>query len=711
MKLKKLCYIVFAALALCLVQNASAQDDHWTGLGNDGLWANPLNWSLGVVPPPGNPTTPYIGNVWLDAANGSSTITITNGEVESPGVGNSVEKYDTAYGPEYGVTLNIYGTLNFDWILYPVQNNPAAVRSYVNLRGNGVLSTSGAAIGVGDSWWYHEGPYVTMNLYNNAQYKSLGLAGLWLGGHVNIYDSATFLVNGYINMTGGNTGTPNQSDGTRAINIGGGTLILPEGYTNGANSSYNGSPGDIHDFIARGIVRAYGKGYDTNDLIMSDNGTNAIITTVSLGGALERIYFKPLPKTSVLTSTFQQASLVGDYPSVTGVLLSSSEPGLDPATFSHPLYTSSNPMVVTVDSNGVVSAVGPGSATVTATVGALTSTNTLSLAVQLAPSLLHRYSFNETSGTTAADSVGGVAWNATLVGSASFSGTGQVVLDGNTNGADYVQLPAGIVSGLNDVTIEAWASFGVSPMGSSTNNFESLFAFGFTDPDNLDSTYGDGGNYIFFQSHTGGGTATASYGPTLPGNAAPTDAGINSTLDGQTNMHIVVVFSPSSGSESVYTNGVLAATASLFNLLINPVAYSGPLFTNSSILAHTLGADPNNYLGHSLYIADPGLLGSIDEFRIYNGPLTAAQVAADYALGPSQLLGTSTTVSLSVSRSGSNVVISWPTSSAYLTLRSSPVLGPGAVWTPVSGPLTVSDVKYQMTTPITGNAQFFCLTP
>jgi hypothetical protein len=156
---------------------------------------------------------------------------------------------------------------------------------------------------------------------------------------------------------------------------------------------------------------------------------------------------------------------------------------------------------------------------------------------------------------------------------------------------------------------------------------------------------------------------------------------------------------------------VLAATASLFNLLINPVAYSGPLFTNSSILAYTLGADPNNYLGHSLYNADPGLLGSVDEFRIYNGPLTAAQVAADYALGPSQLLGTSTTVSLSVSRSGSNVVISWPTSSAYLTLRSSPVLGPGAVWTPVSGPLTVSGVKYQMTTPITGNAQFFCLTP
>ena len=111
-------------------------------------------------------------------------------------------------------------------------------------------------------------------------------------------------------------------------------------------------------------------------------------------------------------------------------------------------------------------------------------------------------------------------------------------------------------------------------------------------------------------------------------------------------------------------------------------------------------------------MGDPGLLANISEFRIYNGPLTPAQIAADYALGPNQLLGTSTSVSLSASISGGNVVLKWPTTSALVTLLSSPTLGTGAVWTPVStanGALTVAGGNYQVTVPDTGSAQFFRL--
>jgi hypothetical protein len=183
----------------------------------------------------------------------------------------------------------------------------------------------------------------------------------------------------------------------------------------------------------------------------------------------------------------------------------------------------------------------------------------------------------------------------------------------------------------------------------------------------------------------------------------------------------VVVYNPYAGSETVYLNGALAASQTMFNTLTDPVAYVGPTYTNGSILPVTLGADPLNYIGESLYQgnpnvtpvvpSDPGLLANIDEFRIYTNALTAAQIAADHALGPNQFIGTSTTVSLSASVSGANAVLKWPTTSALVSLMSSPVLGSGAVWTPVpSGALTTDGSgHYQLTVPATGSARFFRL--
>jgi hypothetical protein len=159
---------------------------------------------------------------------------------------------------------------------------------------------------------------------------------------------------------------------------------------------------------------------------------------------------------------------------------------------------------------------------------------------------------------------------------------------------------------------------------------------------------------------------------------------------------------------------VLCSSISMFNNLIDPVAYQGPAYNDKSILAYTLGADPTNYIGESLYTGDPGMQANIDEFRIYSGALSASQISADYALGPNQLRGSSTApVSLSVSQSGGNLVLAWPSSSALVTLLSSPVLGPGAVWTPVAvppGAMTVSGGNYQVTMPTPGSAVFYRLS-
>ena len=223
--------------------------------------------------------------------------------------------------------------------------------------------------------------------------------------------------------------------------------------------------------------------------------------------------------------------------------------------------------------------------------------------------------------------------------------------------------------------------------------------------------------------HTGAtpNTAQANFGQGVPGSAGERDAVMPGVLDNQTNVHIVVVFHPLAGYEAFYTNGVLAASISMFNNLIDPVAAQGPTFTNHSILTYqlandplnyALGPDPLNYIGQSLYTGDPGLLANISEFRIYSSPLTPAQIAADYALGPNQLIGTSVNVSLSASMSDGNLIIKWPTTSALVTLLSSPTLGSGAIWTPVNttnGALTVVGSNYQVTVPATGGQQFFRL--
>jgi hypothetical protein len=504
------------------------------------------------------------------------------------------------------------------------------------------------------------------------------------------------------------------TDGTRSLNIAGGKLVLPAGSTS-----------QITNFIGRGVFLAYGQLLNVNDattnvdtsangttntttvdaLTIMDNGTNTIVSGSPITGPLQSISFQPLLLPVSSPGAIQQATLLGTYPGVSGgVVLSSADPGVDPATLTNLIYASSNPNVFTVTANGLVTAVGPGTATLKAQSGAFSS----SIPVAVAPfstvsaSLIHRYSFTESSGTNTADSIGGTNWAGTLVGGATFSG-GQVVLDGSSG---YVQLPAGIVSGLDAITIETWVTF----IGNPISTWAPLYAFGNSDT-NSDANAGLGENYITFQPHTGDSPATAqqTFGQGLPGSAAETDAAQDTVLDGLTNVHIVAIYNPAAGNFSYYTNGVLAATAPIYDTLTVPAAYKS-FYTNASVLANTLGADPFNYLGHSLYASDPYLSASIDEFRIYNAPLLPSQIQADYLLGPNQLVGTNTGVTLTAAASGGNVVVTWPTSSAFINLVSSPALGAGALWTPVSsGTLAIVGLNYQETVAATGSAQFFKL--
>ncbi len=690
------------------------------------MWNNPANWNnldepTDITGLPDSGT----GAIQIDPQPGSTQVTIPMGYVvdlgyETPGA----PLYNTLFGGEWGMGLNIYGTLEYNWMWAPVQNYWPNGRSIINMYGNSLVQSQGAGFGIGYAWWWFaDAPYVTMNMYGNA---TLIEPNIGLGGHLNIYDNAAVWVGANVFTgnplngdapgwtpnppLGSTTGTGNQgtiacSDATASLNLGGGTLVLPFAYTNETAIAGN----TLNDLIARGVLRVYGKGFDTNDLIITYSSANAFATNIVSTnimivapaplGSLVQIYFQPLfgPVANTLSvGTIQQAQLVGDYPPVTGVLLSSPEPGIN-LNGVKPTYSSSNPSVLTVDANGIVTAVSAGTATLTASYG---GKNSPTLTVTVAPlnaTLVHRYSFSEASGSTASDSVGGA--DGTLIGTAAFNGAGQVVLDGTVGSA--VQLPPGILTNLDEVTIEVWATF-----PGAINNYANLFAFGNTDTILGSAFYGAGYDYVTCSPHTGAGTIAANFGQGDPGynGEFANDATVAGNLDNQANVQVVCVWHPFANSSAIYINGALVAPCnSIFNDLTDPVAYQA----NGSILKFQMHTDPLNYIGESLYQTDPGLLANIDEFRIYNGPLTAAQVAADNALGPNQLRGTSTNVKLSI---GGDAVISWPTTSALVQLYSSPTLGPGAVWTPMNmSSLVVVGGNYQITLPSTGSAQFFRL--
>ena len=246
-----------------------------------------------------------------------------------------------------------------------------------------------------------------------------------------------------------------------------------------------------------------------------------------------------------------------------------------------------------MSTNGVLTAVAQGSATITASYGGQTASQVITV-VQPASTLIHRYSFNDTVGsTTAADSVGGSAWNGTLPNGGTFTGS-QLTLA--SNASQYVQLPAGIISNYSTLTIEAWATFGTLP--------GACFFWGFGD-----TSGGSGIDYIFCQPKGGRiaispGTYTSEQGT---GNAGDWT---------KRTVHVTAVFDPTVGYLALYTNQMLVSANTGVTVQFTSVA---------SVL---------NYIGRSLYSGDQYMDVSLDEFRIYSGALTSQGIAISDAAGP-----------------------------------------------------------------------------
>jgi len=201
--------------------------------------------------------------------------------------------------------------------------------------------------------------------------------------------------------------------------------------------------------------------------------------------------------------------------------------------------------------------------------------------------LVALYHFDETSGTTAADSSGN-ANTATMEGGATFSAG----VRGNAatlNGTDqYVMLPVGIVSALTNFSISAW----VYEITGAVEFGDRVFDFGTGETVNMFVT---------------------------------TDANV---------LRYAVTKGGHAAEEDLLTTGILPLL-SWQHIAVTQVGEMATLYLNGSVVSQnaattlhpsSLGVTTQNWIGRSQYANDHYLEGEVDEFRIYNRALSAAEV-------------------------------------------------------------------------------------
>ncbi|RYX86397.1 hypothetical protein EON83_01635 [bacterium] len=197
--------------------------------------------------------------------------------------------------------------------------------------------------------------------------------------------------------------------------------------------------------------------------------------------------------------------------------------------------------------------------------------------------------FDETGGSKASDALkdarpgklnGGATWQAGNSGNA-------IALNGRDA---YVSLPEAVVSDLADFSVTAWVYLG------DNKAWARIFDFG-----------DDRGRYLFLSPKNSQGNVRFATSTVYGYN----EQGIDGNIPLPTNQWVHVAVTLSGRVGTLYVNGVAVGA--------NP-AMDFPPFQ--------IGNTNQNWIGRSQYPNDPYLNGKVDDFRIYDGALSAEQVIA-----------------------------------------------------------------------------------
>jgi hypothetical protein len=336
-----------------------------------------------------------------------------------------------------------------------------------------------------------------------------------------------------------------------------------------------------------------------------------------------------------------------------------------------------------------------GTANITAIWQGFSNTVPVPVGVPQDIALIHRYGFNEsTNDWIVHDSVGGA--NGRLFNTASitspnavFTGKGEMKLTGGGGGGNpavlgYAALPLGMISSVSEVTVEAWVTWTLRTGWP----WQRIFDFG----NNVGGSYASGVTYFFLTTEANtfvtGNANLARFTISTNGiNAESPRLNWTNILPLNMTSYVAVTYSPVRGITKFYLNGQLISSG-------------------KAVIPLSAIIDTNNWLGRSQYYGDAYFGGRYNEFRIYRGLLSDADVAADYVAGP-DAVGVDFVLHNYATTNG--LAVTWGPSATNLVLQTTPVLGTGAAWNPVPATPILQNGRYGVAVPLTGDAAYFRL--
>ncbi|MDB6132284.1 MAG: Ig domain protein group 2 domain protein [Verrucomicrobiales bacterium] len=245
---------------------------------------------------------------------------------------------------------------------------------------------------------------------------------------------------------------------------------------------------------------------------------------------------------------------------------------------------------------------------------------------------IHRWSFNETTGTVVSDPVGN--YHGAVKGEGStWTGTELELSGGASATAPYVDLPNHLISehapelgGSGDITLEMW----LTPTG--VQNWARAIDFGSAGGNEVFQPGGTGNGLDYFMVSASNGTDanTSRFeirgidplgnGAGGAGGSLPDSINIDLPIAGTGEPRHITAIWRNRAFMQIYEGAELIATERRPNL--------------SFIQLN----DVNCWLGRSNWLADANMQGTIDEFRIYNRALSFGEVQKNDTDGPNAVL-------------------------------------------------------------------------